>query len=269
MVAPLAIVVSSMWLKPLIVTLSATRTRGPKNTFGSITTSRPSLVSKLRVDRFGVEHGDATGHRGCPQTALNDAFRFGQLGARVDTEQFFVRSFNHGATESIGTSDANNIGEVALALRIVGADPIQQLEEMASIDRHHARIDQADASLSRRRVAVFDDRLERPIVRSDETAIGAGIIGPHAEHDDGRRFATAWLAAVPRSSLRIVVPVRNGVSPNTTSTSPLKPLSAARAASTASPVPRGGSWMAVAQGETTAATSSISRPMTTTVRSGF
>ena len=80
MVAPLAIVVSSMWLKPLIVTLSATRTRGPKNTFGSIMTSRPSLVSKLRVTDAGSSMVTPPAIAAAPQTALNDAFRFGPIG---------------------------------------------------------------------------------------------------------------------------------------------------------------------------------------------
>ena len=103
--------------------------------------------------------------------------------------------FDDGARQPLGAGEGDDVGEIDLALGVVAADPRKQPEQVPAGDRHDPGVAQADAAFGRARVAVFDDRRERSVGRGDQTAIGAGVLGPHAQHRERWRPPADGLAA--------------------------------------------------------------------------
>ena len=85
----------------------------------------------------------------------------------------------------ISASTDDDVGEVVLALRVVGGELAQRGPEQVATERVDARADLVDVEFVGRGVAVFDDPLRLAVVLADDAAV-AGRVVDDAREQRGR-----------------------------------------------------------------------------------
>ena len=126
MIAADATVAPSIWEKARMVTPSPTSTPGPKKTFGSTTTSRPSLVSLLKYTVSGsisVAPASIAAFRARSWNARSAAAR--------SARELMPSTSSASASMAVTTrfacvGDLDQVGQVILALGVVVADLVEE-----------------------------------------------------------------------------------------------------------------------------------------------
>ena len=136
----------SMWLNARIVTLLATVTPGPKNTFGSMVTSDARACVGGQEDRGGIDHGHTRLHRSFAHPALQHGLGTGQFAARVDPGEFVLGRFDRRNRPAVGPGEGDNVGEVVFRLRIVVAHRLQPAPHLGGAAAQHAGVAQVDGA---------------------------------------------------------------------------------------------------------------------------
>ena len=160
--------------------------------------------------------------------------------------------------------DRQHVGQVQLALGVVGAQPRERAAQRGGVEGVEAGVDLGDREDGGRRVA-------RPRRRGRRCRRGRARRARRrsaAARATVSSVATARPSRCDETTSRSSSPRISGVSPETTSTSPSKSPSASMPQRTASPVPRASGWIAaigVVAGSS-ARTSSASGGVTTTSR---
>jgi hypothetical protein len=118
-----------------------------------------------------------------------DATQVREIGAAVHAAQL-VRTLEQQRFDAeIATAiDADEIGEVVLALRVVRRERIERLEERRRRKRVDAAVDLADRALLARRVALFDNAHDLSGSIADDASVAVRIVELDGEH--GRRGAS-------------------------------------------------------------------------------
>ncbi len=98
---------------------------------------------------------------------------------------------------AVAAQDRHHVGEVLLALRVVGHDPLDRVGQQRSVKGVAAGIDLVDRALLRRRVGVLDDVGQRAAVVPDDPPVAGRVADPRGQHGD-------------RVSRRVVLPGQRG-----------------------------------------------------------
>ena len=142
-------------------------------------------------DGGGIDERGPSLHRGPAQPVLDNAFGGGELDAVVDAHDLFRRRFGDGTDAALRPDDGREVGQVVLAALVVVADRIQQREEPAPVDRHHAGVAERDRALLFAGLGVLDDAGEGPVRRQDEPAVLRWILRSKTQDRGGRTGALA------------------------------------------------------------------------------
>ena len=90
---------------------------------------------------------------------------------------------------AVGDEQAERVGHVELALRVVRLEPVEQRPEPVGAKDVDAGVDLAERELLGRRVRRLDDAREPAFRIADDAAVRARVLGLEGEH--GRRRAIA------------------------------------------------------------------------------
>ena len=110
----------------------------------------------------------------------------GELDAGVDAErQRGVGDDVGGDLLAVGAQEREHVGQVELALGVVGGERLERGEEVAAGERVDAGVDLADRLLLGGRVAGLlrlDDALDAAVGRPDDAAVAARVLELHRRH---------------------------------------------------------------------------------------
>ena len=125
--------------------------------------------------------------------ALGDLPHGGQADAIVDAEhQVGVGELVRGDGVALGAQDDQRVGEVVLALGVVGRDLLKRVEQRAAVEGVDARVDLADGQLRFGRVAGglgLHDPRDAAVGVADHAAVAGRVLERHRGHR-GRGRAT-------------------------------------------------------------------------------
>ena len=128
---------------------------------------------------------------------LGQRTHVGELDAAVDAErERRVRDDVRGDQLAVGAQERQHVGQVELALGVVGGEPPERLDEVAARERVDARVDLADRLLLGGRVARrlrLDDALDAAVGRADHAPVARRVLELHRRH---RRRRAALLVCV-------------------------------------------------------------------------
>ena len=165
----------SMWQLARISTPSSTTTPGPKNTLGSMVTSRPICVSKLNHTVSGA----ISVAPACMARERARRWNTASAAASCSRELTPIASSSEHTTgrvaQSVLGSERDRIGQVVFALGVGIADARQQPGEIGDAERHRARIAQPDAPLGLARIVVLADGGDAPFAVDDQPAVACCI----------------------------------------------------------------------------------------------
>ena len=99
----------------------------------------------------------------------------------------------HGYDAPVIHQVSNGVGEVELALGVVGVEPGEGAPEGGRVDDVDRRVDLADGQLLGRRVARLDDRDQPAVVASEDAAVRARVVGLEGEDRRRRSFGPVRL----------------------------------------------------------------------------
>ena len=171
--------------KEWITAPSAMITPGPITTNGSIVTSLPNSVSAARKTVSGAISVTPASIACFAQPRLHDAFGFGELRLGVDAAHFVFAGFDHNGLQSQIPDNSDGIDQIIFALAVRIADPVENFQGVAAVERHHPGIAQRDLALFRAGVGLFADR-DQPVALPQEPAVAGRIGGVKAENRERR-----------------------------------------------------------------------------------
>ena len=108
-------------------------------------------------DRRGIGQRRAVLHCRAPGTRLESSLGGGEIGAGVDAERLGLGAADGRRGEPPRTGERHHVGQIVLALGVVGAHLRKQREEQPRIRRHQPRVAQPDRALIGRCVPRLDD----------------------------------------------------------------------------------------------------------------
>ena len=126
--------------------------------------------------RRGVHHGHALAHPVLDDAAVELASELGQLDAVVGTLGLHhVVERERADREPRLAGQADDVGEVVLALGVVVAHARQGVDEELGVEGEDAGVDLADLALLGRGVLLLDDRLDVALGVADDPAVADGV----------------------------------------------------------------------------------------------
>ena len=165
-----------------------------RNVLGSITVSRPISTSAS----ISVLAGSTivTPARPCSRwmRACAERADVGEVDAVVDAERERRVGDGVGADElAVGAQERQHVGQVELALGVVGGEAAERVEQVAARERVDAGVDLADRLLLGRRVAGrlrLDHALDAAVGGADHAPVAGRVLELHRRH---RRRGAALL----------------------------------------------------------------------------
>ena len=185
-------------------------------------------------DRHAGEHVSQV------DAVAQDTSSIGKFGPRVDTGLERLGGDADRDLVAVADEQADRVGEVDLALGVVRLDPVERRPELLGSEHVDRGVRLLELELRRGRVAGLDDPLEAVRRRRERACRSARA----SSYSMPSTVAAAPAARCASSSSRSISAVSSTASPDRTRTCSARPSSAARAARTASPVPRGTSCTA-------------------------
>ena len=82
---------------------------------------------------------------------------------------------------AVAPQDRHHVGEVLLALGVVGGHSLDRVGEQVTVERVHPGVDLVDRALLRRRVHFLDDLADRPPVIKNDPAVSGRVRHPRGE----------------------------------------------------------------------------------------
>ena len=218
----------------------------------------------VEIGRVGIDQRHAFVHH-----ALARCGGAARAAARASSARELMPSASSASSSGIAsiarpsrTAIADDVGQIDLALRVLVVDLVERLPEELGVDEVGAGVAFRDAQLVGRRVGHLDDALDAPCRVAHDAA------GQRLQRGEDQQVDTARASsrrACARSSRRAAAACRRRGSARRRE----KPSSAARVCITAWPVPRRSVCSTkVARPAKASRTRSLSRPTTTTSRSG-
>ncbi len=107
----------------------------------------------------------------------------GEFGAGVAAGQLFLRRLDRDGAAADRPDDFNQVGQVVFALDVVVADTVEQIDRLATIDRHQAAIAIGDAAFFLGCILMLADRNQRAIFHDQPAITGrVGSLKPDNDH---------------------------------------------------------------------------------------
>ena len=146
-------------------------------TSGSISTVASTYV------RVGVDHRDAVAHPAPVDAGPQLGFGVGELGAVVDHDRFArILGGERDHLVAGGAQHGHRVGQVVLALRVLGAQPAQRRREQVAAEAVDRRVDLVDLELLGRRVGVLDDAGDAIVLVAHDAAEAGRVRDARGEH---------------------------------------------------------------------------------------
>ena len=117
--------------------------------------------------------------RACITASASASWRLG-----VDAAHFVLAGFDHDGLQSHFPDNGDGIDQIILALAVGVADPVENFQRAAAVERHHAGIAQRHLALFFRRIGMFADR-HQAVALEQQPAVAGGVGGAEAEHGKG------------------------------------------------------------------------------------
>ena len=160
---------------------------------GAITVSGPIVTPASMTVAAGIDDGHPGELVADVDARLGQGGDLGQLAAVVDLRELLLVGDLIGLRGALaGAQDRDHVGQVVLALGVVGPDLGQGLSQGGTLEGEHARVDLADVALELGRVPVglgLDHLLDRSVRAPHDAAVTGGVVEDH--RGDGRRGAAA------------------------------------------------------------------------------
>ena len=161
------------------------------------------LDPRIDVRRGRIDQRDAGGHQFLVLLLSDHRADLGELGAAVDAANL-ARMLDCECRDGAAAApvDPDEIGQVVLALGVVGPDRVERVEERFEREGVNPRVDLRQLALRRRRVALLDNPRDAALV-ADDAAVAVWTVGVRRE-DGGQwplplRASSPGRAASPRS----------------------------------------------------------------------
>ena len=180
----------SKWLKARISAGPSTVTPGPKTTCG------PTRVVGAQHRVRGQEHRLRRGQRGparhgrLAQALLHHGLGRREFGARVDAAQFLLGRLDGGDGGAVPHGEADQVGQVILALSIVRADGPQPVSQPVRGPAQRAGVAERDRAFRLAGIGPFDDAGDPPVL-ADQPAVASGIGRAHGHQREPRAIGGA------------------------------------------------------------------------------
>ena len=131
----------------------------------------------------GVNHGRAVTHRLLDEPPVELLAGLRQLHPVVHACQLAgVRGGQRGDPEAVVTRDAQHVGDVELALGVVGGHALERVTQHRAVEREHAGVDLAHLALLVRGVLFFHDGNHVARLAPDDAAVAGGVVELEREH---------------------------------------------------------------------------------------
>src|SRR6185312_10570813 len=130
------------------------------------------LDAGLDVEPLGIAHRHAGAHERLGEAQADDAIGLGDVDAVVAAHDLVGRSAD-GDHGQLACGALHDVGEVDFALRVVGADRAQRVEEEARRAAVDAGVDLVDALFFDGGVLLLDDAHELAAAVADDAAVAA------------------------------------------------------------------------------------------------
>ena len=112
--------------------------------------------------------------------------RGGELHPVVDAGEFAGVVGDVGADRTAGVpGDGEHVGDVQLALLVVGVQPGQGVPQDAGVEGEDAGVDLVDLALGVGGVLLLGDMGDFTLLVADDPPVAEGVGQPHGQHGDG------------------------------------------------------------------------------------
>ena len=174
------------------------------------------LDGGVDVGALGIEHGDPEAQPALVGAAPQLGLGPGELHPVVDALGL-GRVVRHHALDPVAgvVQHPDDVGQVVLALGVLGAEPAQGGGEHAAAEAVDRRVDLVDGALVLGGVGLLDHPVHPVVGAADDAAVAGRVVEPGGQHGAGR-LGPRWAA----TSAATVAGRSSGVSPGSTRTSP-------------------------------------------------
>ena len=132
----------------------------------------PAFELAAHVDARRIGKAHARFHQALRLAALIGALKQCELALRIDSRDFHrIVDLDADDAHALVHGERDDVGEVVLLLRILGADLAEPAGEALAVQRHEAGVDFANGALGVRRILLFDDALDVAIGAAHDAAI--------------------------------------------------------------------------------------------------
>ena len=138
----------------------------------------------------GIGEGDAFRHPVAPQAVLQNGLALGELQPVVDAVRFLP--VLHLQLQG-GLEHGHGVGEIELALVVVGGEARQHLRQAGPMEAVDAGVGEDLAALARGAVALFHDGRHPPLRIGEHPPVTGGIAQAGGEHGDARAASPVTL----------------------------------------------------------------------------
>ena len=133
--------------------------------------------------RRRIHDRDAGPHPVLEQAAIEGSLRLGELDPVVHPLDLRgVGGEDRSGQVAVAAHDAHHVGEVLLALRVAGGDPLDRVGQQGAVKGVAAGVDLVDGPLRRGRVGILHDLGQRAAVVPDDAPVPGRIGDPRGEH---------------------------------------------------------------------------------------
>ena len=148
----------------------------------------------------GINDGSAAAHGVLDHAAVEQATGRGQLHAVVHSGELLRISSNVRADAvAVFAGNLQNIGDVELALGVIGVELRQSVTKHGTVEREDAGVDLAHLSLFLRGVLLFHDGGDGSILGAQHAAVTGGILQRHGQNCYGIALAGVSLLQLAQS----------------------------------------------------------------------
>ena len=158
------------------------------------------LDGRVDVGAIGIDHRDALAHPAGVDALTQLGLRGRELDAVVDAEHFGGVGLHRVNRVSRAAQHLDRVGEVVLALHVLGAQPAQRGCEQVATEAVDRGVDLVDRAFLVRRVGLLDDAIDAAVRVAQHPPVAVDV-GRSGREDRGRRVGDPVLGRERGKSL--------------------------------------------------------------------